>query len=402
MQSAIERYLKEKNYPLSIVRSREFHNSQEILHAKAISLRQQGKGKRPNKSQPLTSEEESSLWLKGQLGDFNGKVLTNVNFKNLTEQLGFRGRQEHYDAYVEDFVIRQQEDGSEVVEFREGPTKTRSGGLTISRRTTPQAMYSTDGGKTDPVRLFKLWLSKRPDGMKDKGPLYLSVINRPKSNDIWYTKIRMGENTIGNIMKSMASCLKTNKKLTNHSMRKTLVSKLKKSGQPRNVICEITGHARESSLDDYDEIDENQRKELSHIISGFKVVPNENGPNDVSNQNSTAAKAPTIQNTVQQPVLHQRAPLVPINRAQQQGQMHQAMEFLNPDFQAAGFAGFPPSCPSQFQYRMAALTCAGNTAASSQNYTGCTFNFFSQENAMPQPQPQKKRRAYIIESDDED
>ena len=81
-------------------------------------------------------------------------------------------------------------------------------------------------------------------------------------------------------------------------------------------------------------------------MSGFKVVPNENGPNDVCNQKSTAAKAPTIQNIVQEPVLHQRAPLVPINPVQQQGQMHQAMEFLNPDFQAAGFAGFPPSCSS--------------------------------------------------------
>jgi len=269
MQSAIERHLKDKNYPLSIVRSREFHNSQEVLNAKALSLRQQGKGKRPNKAQPLTPDEESALWEKGQLGDFNGKVLTNVNFKNLTEQFGSRGRQEHYDAYVEDLVIRQQEDGTEVVEFCEGPTKTRSGGLSIRRRTTPQVMYSTDGGKTDPVRLLKLWLSKRPEGMKDTGPLYLSIINRPQSPDVWYTKIRMGQNTIGNIMKSMASCLKTNKKLTNHSMRKTLVSKLKNSGQPRNVICEITGHARESSLDDYDEINENQRKELSHIISGY-------------------------------------------------------------------------------------------------------------------------------------
>ena len=119
--------------------------------------------------------------------------------------------------------------------------------------------------------------------MKDTGPLYLSVINRPKSPDVWYTKIRMGQNTIGNIMKSMASCLKTNKKLTNHSMRKTLVSKLKKSGQPRNVICEIIGHARESSLDDYDEINENQRKELSHIISGYKEVQNQKRPNEVSN-----------------------------------------------------------------------------------------------------------------------
>ena len=34
MQNAIERYLKEKNYPLNIVRSREFQNSQEILHTK--------------------------------------------------------------------------------------------------------------------------------------------------------------------------------------------------------------------------------------------------------------------------------------------------------------------------------------------------------------------------------
>ena len=305
--SAIERYLKEKNYPLSIVRSREFHSSQEILNSKAISLRQQGKGKRSNKAQPITPEEGSALWEKGQLGDFNGKVLTNVNFKNLTEQLGFRGRQEHYDAYVEDVIIRQREDGTEVVEFREGPTKTRSGGLTIRRRTTPQAMFSTDGGKSDPVRLFKLWLSKRPEGMKNTGPLYLSIINRPKSADVWYTKVRMGQNTIGNLMKSMASCLRTNKKLTNHSMRKTLVSKLKKSGQPRNVICEITGHARESSLDDYDEIDENHRKELSHIISGYKEVSNENQANEVSRQN-TANEASNQEIAVQ----HKRTPLVPI------------------------------------------------------------------------------------------
>ena len=177
MQSAIERHLKDKNYPLSIVRSRELHNSQEVLNANALSLRQQGKGKRPNKAQALTPGKESTLWEKGQLGNFNGKVLTNVNFKNLTEQLGLRGHQEHYDAYVEDLVIRQQEDGSEVVEFREGPTKTRSGGLSSRRRTTLQVMHSTDGGKNNPVRLFKLWLSKQPEGMKDTGPLYLSVIN---------------------------------------------------------------------------------------------------------------------------------------------------------------------------------------------------------------------------------
>ena len=98
----------------------------------------------------------------------------------------------------------------------------------------------------------------------------------------------MGHNTISNTTKSMASCLKTNKKFTNHSMRKTLVSHVENSGQPRNIICEITGHARESSLDDYDEVNENQRKELSHIISGFRYKEghNEKSSNEVSNPTS--------------------------------------------------------------------------------------------------------------------
>ena len=153
-------------------------------------------------------------------------------------------------------------------------------------------MFSTDGGERDPVRLFKLWLSKRPEGMKDNGPLYLSVIDRPKSPQVWYTKVRMGQNTIGNIVKSMASCL------TNHSMRKTLLSKLKTSGQARNVICEITGHSRESSLDDYDQIDENQRRNLSHIISGYEG-PNNDAVTTVSSsvkQSTSTAPASTLAN----------------------------------------------------------------------------------------------------------
>ena len=55
------------------------------LNVKAISLHQQGKGKRPNKAQPLTHEEESALREKGQLSDFIRKVLTIVEFKNLTK-----------------------------------------------------------------------------------------------------------------------------------------------------------------------------------------------------------------------------------------------------------------------------------------------------------------------------
>jgi hypothetical protein len=181
----IERYLKENGYNTSIVRDREFRNSQEVLNAKAINLRREGMGKRPNKAQPLAPEEESSLWNKEQLGEHNavnGRVLTNVNFKNLTKQLGLRGRQEHYDIYVEDFLIRRQEDRGELVEYRENPTKTRTGGLRIKRRSTPQMMFSTDGGERDPVRLFKLAVAFQKTGRHERQrPL---VFNNNKSSQI--------------------------------------------------------------------------------------------------------------------------------------------------------------------------------------------------------------------------
>ena len=386
MQSAIERHLKENNYPLSIVRGREFHNSQQILNAKAISLRQQGKGKRPNKSQPLNEDEESALWMKGELGDTNGRVLTNTNFKNLTEQLGLRGRQEHHDAYVEDFVLRNHEDGSESVEFEENPTKTRSGGLSIKRRTTKQIMWSTDGGEKDPVTLFKVWLSKRPHGMKDNGPLYLGIINRPKTSDVWYCKIRMGENTIGKIIKTIAACLKSDKKLTNHSMRKTLVSKLKKAGHPRHIIKEITGHARESSLDDYDEVDEFQRREISHAISGYQAPKSSNNTEPqrmplqpVQNISQMAPNVSTLQNY---PTMS--------SFPQYGGQFYPNSN--------AGFTPFPPqqSFNSMFwNQRMAPLS----SPSTGQSYSSCTFNFFDNKQKEPM---KKRRRAFILDSDDED
>ena len=49
MVTAIDRYLADKEYKHSIIRDREFKSSKQVLEGKARLLRQQGKGKRPNK-----------------------------------------------------------------------------------------------------------------------------------------------------------------------------------------------------------------------------------------------------------------------------------------------------------------------------------------------------------------
>ena len=88
-----------------------------------------------------------------------------TNFKNLSEHFGFRGRQDHYDAHVQDFeVVWIQLEGGEMakcVSFNENPTQTRTGGLTVEHRKTPQEMWATDGGPKDPLRLFEEFLKRR-------------------------------------------------------------------------------------------------------------------------------------------------------------------------------------------------------------------------------------------------
>ena len=214
-------------------------------------------------------------------------ALTNVNFKNLSEHFGFRGRQDHYDPYVQDFEVAWiQIQGGELakcVRFSENPTKTRSGGLSAKYRQNLQEMWATDGGPRDPVRLFEEFLRRRPLEMRTSGPLYLAIIQRPKT-EVWYAKSRMSEHKLGSIMKTLAQTISIDgKKISNHSTRKAVVAKLKKAGQPRHKIIQITGHANETSLDDYDEIDEEERGTLSHIISGYS------GPSTTSSSTSLGA-----------------------------------------------------------------------------------------------------------------
>ena len=53
MQAALDRHLRSKNYPKSIVRDTEFLSSRKVLEGKARKLRELGMGKRPNKAQSL-------------------------------------------------------------------------------------------------------------------------------------------------------------------------------------------------------------------------------------------------------------------------------------------------------------------------------------------------------------
>ena len=124
-------------------------------------------------------------------------------------------------------------------------------------------MFAT-GTARCPVRI--------PNVLREGGPFYLQPLVRLQS-DIWFSMTRMGENTIGDLMKEMKNnsplCLICpNKKLRNRSARETLVKKLQKNGVQSMKIISIAGHSTTKGLQSYDEGDETQQHILSNIIDG--------------------------------------------------------------------------------------------------------------------------------------
>ena len=68
---------------------------------------------------------------------------------------------------------------------------------------------------------------KAPSEMRISGPLYLTIIQRPKT-EVWYAKSKMGEHKLGSIMITLTKTLNVNgKRIPNHSTRKSVVAKLK-------------------------------------------------------------------------------------------------------------------------------------------------------------------------------
>ena len=57
LQAGIDRYLKENNHHVSVIRDRVFSTSRAVLEGKCKNLREHGKGKRPNKYNSLSESE---------------------------------------------------------------------------------------------------------------------------------------------------------------------------------------------------------------------------------------------------------------------------------------------------------------------------------------------------------
>lgn len=93
-------------------------------------------------------------------------------------------------------------------------------------------------------------------------PFYLAAIISP-SSQIWYKKQPLGKNSLGSFMKSMSEAAGLTGRHTNHSVRRTMISTLRKENvEPLDIIA-LAGQRNLKSLDSYSSTSTEQQKNMS-------------------------------------------------------------------------------------------------------------------------------------------
>ncbi len=304
--SSVERYLKKHRYCESVVTGQSFSRTRETLRSKQKQLKRDGKGNKPFEAASLTQEELEMLYSSGAFGCNSPQALINTLWYNNCLHFGLRGGKEQRDLKWGDVLLKKDTEGKEYLEYNtERQTKTRTGENPMNRRSVKPRMYEnlSAGPERNPVFLYKLYKAKRPESyMDNNAPFYLGVNHSNASKaDLptlkWFKPQPMGVNKLNSLMKDCAQLagIGKDKRITNHSARKTLVQKLQDNNIPPTQIVQITGHKNLQSVNNYSSLREQQQQDISSILSS---VPN------VSNARSSLSSQETISFNLKQDAIN--------------------------------------------------------------------------------------------------
>ena len=132
--------------------------------------------------------------------------------------------------------------GKQVLVWKaERGSKTRQGDGHC-RAFNPKA-YATENERC-PVHLYLKFANHRPEEMKrPEAPFFLAINHKRKAADpVLYSRAPLGKNKIGEFLTKAAKNAGLPGNVTNHSVRKTCISRLMDAEIPVNYVAQLSGH----------------------------------------------------------------------------------------------------------------------------------------------------------------
>lgn len=234
-----------------------------VLDDELKRLRQCGFGCTKKQSNVIEKKTEEDMWISNILGDDSPHKLLHTMIFALGINLALRGRMEHRKLQWDNFEIKET-----LIRYKEHTSKCNSGGIKGRKRQGKVVeMYENAVNPSRcPVRLFKKYASLCPVNRNPDSSFYFTPLKKPSAKQ-WYSLIPVGVNTISAATKNLLAQIDVEGFYTNHSLRRSAITRLYEAGVDEKRICETSGH-RSDAVRDYQITNQKMRQEVSQIIQG--------------------------------------------------------------------------------------------------------------------------------------
>ena len=252
LRSGIERYLNFPPYKRGLKFSQNpvFKNSNMMLNAKIIDLKQQGKQNVEHKPDISTQDLQKLKYHPVLSPSTPLGLLRNVWF-HTTLYWCRRGREVQRNLTSSSFKFLKDENNRPYATMtHDESTKNHPGGVGVVESFEKEGrLYQTTDDPSDGFNALQFYISKL-------NPECTAFFQYPKrkwspSDSIWYENRPLGIQKLSTMMKEMSEAAGLSKEYTNHSVRATAITLWSNAGLSNRHIMAISGHRNEQSLRSY-------------------------------------------------------------------------------------------------------------------------------------------------------
>ena len=201
----------------------QYAGFRKTLDGEMKRLRSLGLGVKRKQAEPITVEEESSLWDHGLLGDHSPQSLLDTMIYLCGVHFALRSGQEHRSLQITQIDLMQPTDGESYLVYVENFSKNNAGRLSHRKVQPKQVEHHASFNRC-----------------AIKGILFDT--SQEATGQCMVHKIPVGHNTLSKTVKRLCAAAGIEGYKTNHSLRVTAATRLFKSGVDEQLIMSMTGH----------------------------------------------------------------------------------------------------------------------------------------------------------------
>ena len=283
--SGINRVLQANKAPFSILdkhdlRFRELFNTLDVVSS---NLHREGVGAHRKSAPVISVDHENLFWERGLLGYSTPRTLQRAVFFYVGLQFALRGVQEQYDLVPSQLCRFPADtsiyDSSVFYQYTELVSKNNQHRFKdVNMQNKTGRVYAQVDSERCLVKLLDKYLLKLPEGALHFYMRPLDKIPQEESKP-WFTKQRVGQNNLKEILPKLSVESGCGVRYTNHSLRATAATRMFSTGVPEKLIADKTGHRSLKALRFYERTQPSMEQAVNAVIanpeckfSGFDKV----------------------------------------------------------------------------------------------------------------------------------